>query len=251
MIARVTNQPTSSKSIDELLVYLFDGQSHPLTMPIATWLVASRRFTTFASTFRDKIRKKMRTMQEPEHLLDLRLELETAYLLLQERSLSVVYEPQLREVRGPDFAVSFTTSLTFMVEVTRLRAIHAQARTTPKSETSDRIADTMCSKLGQLLPQRSNVLLVGVDGSCPTQGDLQSALVRVQQRAEQNDSTLLRQHQFDDRADFFRQYQRLSEILVRGAQLHADEPAVAWINPQAKHPLPGRVRTALARSHTL
>jgi hypothetical protein len=246
MIARVTNQPTSSKSIDELLAYLFDGQPHPLTTPMGTWLAASRRFTSFANTFRDKIRKKLRTMQEQERLLDLRLELETAYLLLRERSLSVVYEPQLREVRGPDFAVSFTTSLTFMLEVTRLRT---QERATPLPDTSERIADTMCSKLGQLLPQRSNVLLIGIDGLCPTQGDLQAALLRIQQRAEQDDSTLLRQHRFRDRADFFRQYQRLSEILVRGSQLQTDEHAVAWVNPQAKHPLPGRVRTALYRSH--
>jgi hypothetical protein len=246
MNARVTNQPTSSKSIDELLVYLFDGQSHPLTTPMGTWLAASRRFTTFANTFRDKIRKKLRTMQEQERLLDLRLELETAYLLLRERSLSVVYEPQLREVRGPDFAVSFTTSLTFMLEVTRLRT---QGYATPP-DTSERIADTMCSKLGQLLPQRSNILLVGLNGPCPKQGDIQAALFRIQQRAEQNDSTLLRQHRFDDRADFFRQYQRLSEILVRGSRLlQKDEPVVMWINPQAKLPLPGRVRTALYRSH--
>lgn len=246
----MTNQPTSSKSIDELLAYLFDGQSHPLTTPMGTWLADSRRFTSFANIFRDKIRKKVRTMQEQERLLDLRLELETAYLLLRERSLSVVYEPQLREVRCPDFAVSFTTSLTFMVEVTRLRSLHAQARTTPKSDTSERIADTMCSKLGQLLPQHSNVLLVGVDGPCPMQGDLQAALLRIQQRAEQDDSTLLRQHRFRDRADFFRQYQRLSEILVRGSRLlQTDEPAVIWVNPQAKYPLPGRVRTALYRSH--
>lgn len=131
--------------IDELLTYLFDGQSHPLTTPIETWLASSRRFTAFVTTFRAKIRKKLRTIQEQESLPDLRLELETAYLLLQERPLSLVYEPpQCGQARCPDFAVTFTTSLTFMVEVTRLRAVQkrtsaqaqAQARATPSSDNA-------------------------------------------------------------------------------------------------------------------
>ena len=254
-------------SIDELLTYLFDGQAHSLTTPIATWLASSRRFTTFVTTSRDKIRKKLRAIQEQERLHDLRLELETAYLLLQERSLSLVYEPQpCGQVRCPDFAVTFTTRLTFMIEVTRLRAIQertaahaqAQARATPPPDTAltfplvgEHLADTLCSKLGQLLPQRSNVLLVGVEASCPTHSDLHAAMLRVQQRVERNDSMLLQRYRFRDRADFFRHYQRLSEILVRGSQLQADEPVAVWVNPQAKHPLPGRVRTVLYHSHTV
>lgn len=251
MIVRMNDQPARTKLMDELLIYLFAGQSHPIAAPMGIWLADSRRFTAFVNTFRDKIRKKLRTMQEQERLHDLRLELETAYLLLQEHSLSVVYEPQLGQVRCPDFAVSFTTSLTFMVEVTRLQA---QARATPSLDTSplvsERLADTMCSKLGQLLPQHSNVLLIGIDAPCPAHGDLHAALLRVQQRAERNDSVFLQQHGFRERAEFFRQYQRLSEILVRGSQLQADGPVMVWINPQAKYPLPGKVRTALYSSHT-
>lgn len=247
----MTNQPTSSKLTDELLGYLFDGQLHPLTTPMTSWLIDSRRFTAFVNTFRDKIRKKLRTMQEPERLHDLQLELETAYLLLRERSLSVVYEPQLGQIRCPDFAVSFTTSLTFMVEVTRLRSIQKQiSADTDPLVVSERLADTMCEKLGQLLPQRSNVLLIGVDTPCPTHNDLNAALLSVQQRAERNDSVFLQRRGFRDRTDFFHQYQRLSEILVRGSQLQADEPIVAWVNPQAKYPLPSKVRTALYCSHT-
>jgi len=248
MIARVTNQSASSKLIADLLIYLFDGQVHPLAAPMETWLKDSRRFTTFITNSRDKIRKKIRTMQEQEHVQDLWLELETAYLLLRERSLSLVYERQLGGARCPDFEVSFTTSLTFMLEVTRLRT---QAHTTPLPDISERIADTTCDKLGQLLPQRGNVLLVGVEGPCPTHGDLHAALVRVQKRAERNDAMFLQQKGFHDRADFFRQYQRLSEILVRGFQLQAGEPVVAWVNPQAKYPLPSKVRTVLHRSHTV
>src|SRR5262245_29015577 len=173
--------------IDELLSYLFDGKSHSLTTPMKTWLASSRRFTAFVTAFRNKIRKKLRVTQDQETLYDLRLELETAYLLLQERTLSLVYEPeQSRQVRSPDFAVTFTSSLTFMVEVTRLRSDEEK---TSVSLVGERLADTVCSKLGQLLSQRSNVLIVGVDTLSLTQSDLNTAMLRVQQRAERDDST--------------------------------------------------------------
>lgn len=256
MIADVNDQTASSKLAAELLIYLFDGQPHRLAPPMTAWLSSSRRFTAFAHTFRDKIRKKLRTMQEPERLQDLQLELETAYLLLQEKSLSVVYEPQLGQVRYPDFEVSFTTSLTFMVEVTRLQTVQKPtAAHLPSADAgtfvSERLADAVCSKLGQLLPECSNVIIAGIDSPCPALGEVQAAMLRVQQRAEQNDPLLLQQHRFRDRAGFFRLYQRLSEVIVRGPQLQADEPVLVWVNPQAKYPLPGRVRTALYHSHTL
>lgn len=252
---------------DELLAYLFDEQPHLLRPAMTTWLVSSRRFATFATTFRDKIRKKLRTTQDQESLLDLRLELETAYLLLNERTLSVIYEPQPpRQERAPDFAVSFTTSITCMVEVTRLRASHKRPAETAEYQTdtvpsvepalalplvTDRLADTICSKLSQLLPQRSNVLVVGVDALSLTSSELHAAMLRLQQRVETNDPGVLQRHRFRDRADFFRQYQRLSELLVRGTMLHADAPVAVWANPQARHPLPGKLRTALYRSHTV
>lgn len=252
--------------IDELLTYLFDGQSHLLAPSMAEWLASSRQFTAFVTTFRDKIRKKVRATQELESLLDLRFELETAYFLLQERPLSLLYEPQPGgQGRCPDFAVTFTTSLTFMVEVTRLRSVHkgtsastqTQARATPPLDTvltfpfaGERLTDTMCSKLRQLLPQRSNVLIIGVEDLSLTQSDLHAAMLRVQQRAEQNDVSLVQRHRFRDRADFFHHYQRLSEVLVRGVQRQASEPLIVWVNPQAKHPLPSKVRTVLYRSHT-
>ena len=228
---------------DDLLAYLFDGRPHLLAQPVATWLASSRRFATFATTFQDKIRKKIRTTPEHENLLDLQLELETAYLLLRERSLSVAYEPEMAKgIRSPDFAVSFTTSHTFMLEVTR---IQADAKSTPEA----RLAAAIAEKLGQLLPQRSNALLVGIEATELNLDDIQRALLGIQQRAEQNDQVFLRRHRFRDRADFFRHYQRLSEILVRQPQLDAGNSVVTWINPQAKHPLPSKVRNALYRSH--
>ena len=235
--------------IDELLTYLFDGQPHLLAPPMGTWLDSSRRFTAFVTTFRDKIRKKLRTTQDHETLYDLRLELETAYLLLQEGTLNLSYEPeQSKQVRSPDFAVTFTTSLTFMVEVTRLRAAPSSDNALTLPLESERLADAICSKLGQFLPKRSNVLIVGMDIPHITQSDLQAVMLRIQQRAERNDSAFWQRYGFRDRADFFHHYQRLSEVLVRGSKLQVREPVVVLLNPQAKYPLPGKVRTVLYRS---
>lgn len=231
-------------STDDLLTYLFDGKPHLLLQPMTVWLASSRRFVTFVTTFQDKIRKKLRTVQDTESLYDLRLELETAYLLFQERSLSVVYEPELSKgIRSPDFAVTFTTSLTFMLEVTRMQA-------DPKNTVNARLADTISSKLGQLLPQRSNILLVGIEAMDVTAADIRAATLGMQQRTEGNDAAFLQRYGFRDRADFFRQYQRLSEVIVRGPNFETTRSVVTWINPQAKHALPGKVRTALYRSHT-
>jgi hypothetical protein len=173
--------------------------------------------------------------------------LETAYLLLQERTLNLTYEPeQSKQVRSPDFAVTFTTSLTFMVEVTRLRGVITGA-IVPEGE---RLADAICSKLGQFLPQVGNILIIGVDGLYLTQSDLQALMLRLQQRAERSDATFWQRYGFRDRTSFFQNYQRLSEVIVRGSKWQADTSVITWINPQARYALPGKVRTALYRSHT-
>ena len=234
--------------INELSSYLFDGQPHLLIEPMTSWLTSSRRFAAFVNAHHTKIRKKLRVAQGEENIRDLQLELETAYLLLRERSLSLTYEPQHPDLgRSPDFAVSFTTSLVFMVEVTRLRS--AQPRTA--SGANDRFSDMLCSKLGQLLSQRSNLLVVGIEASQLADYELRGTILRIQQRAEGNDSTIIHKHGFRDRADFFQHYYRLSAILMRVTPMQANEPVVVWVNPQAKYPLPAKVRTVLSRSHTL
>jgi hypothetical protein len=232
---------------DELISYLFEGKPHPLAPLSTEWLSSSRRFTAFVKVFQDKIRKKIRVTHDPETILDLRLELETAYRILQEKTLSLIYEPQLAEkVRSPDFAVTFTTSLTFMLEVTRLR----MEQNVSLNSMSERISDAVCSKLGQLLPQRSNVLLIGVDSLQFTEDDLRTTMLRLQQRAEREDQAFFDRYRLRDRSDFFSLYLRLSEILVRGTNLKAGE-FITWANPQARHALPGRVRTVLYRSQGL
>ena len=233
---------------------------------MASWLAASRRFTTFVEANHSKIRKKIRTAPDPESLRDLQLELETAYLLLRERALSLVYEARPGKVgRSPDFAVRFTTSLEFLVEVTRLRPVEsippsgfvepdrpepAKAPASDDPQLANRFTDMLCGKLGQLLPGRVNLLLAGVDAPALPQLDLNPVMLRIQQRAEAGDPNVIRKHGFRDRAAFFSHYRRLSALLVRGIPLPAGEPLAVWDNPQTKFTLPARVRTALVRSHT-
>ena len=84
-----------------------------------------------------------------------------------------------------------------------------------------------------------------------THDELRDSMLRLQKRAEGNDASIVQRYGFRDRADFFNRYQRLSGILVRRIPLQAGDSAVLWDNPQAKHSLPAKVRTALVRSHTL
>jgi len=125
-----------------------------------------------------------------------------------------------------------------------------QPQTSPiRLSLEERLIDTVCGKLGQLLPQYRNILLVGADGLPFTADRLRTAMLDLQHRVERNDPIVLQRHDFRDRGDFFHHYHRLSEIVVRRPQLQADESVLGWINPQAKLPLPSKVRTALYRSH--
>jgi hypothetical protein len=235
---------------EELIAYLFDGKPHMLIPSMTKWLDSSRQFTAFVRTFQDKIRKKVRVTPDQETILDLHLELESAYLLLQERTLSLSYEPQLAEkVRSTDFAVSYTTSVTFMLEVTRLRTNQtATEKLSGPSAIGDRLSDAVCSKLGQFVHQQSNILLVGVNTLDIDPDEIRAAMLRVQQRVERNDAAFFQRYRFRDRTDFFKHYQRLSEILVRATDSHGTVALTTWVNSQAKSPLPSKVRTVLYRS---
>lgn len=228
-------------NVDDLHTYLFTGRSHALSPQMKSWLASSRRFASFVTVAGSKIRKKLRAAHDPESAADLRLELEAAYLLVQEHQFSIDYEPQSSQPRCPDFAVSFTTHSRFMLEVTRLRLTE-----TPTPLKPERLADTVCGKLGQFLTQHSNVLLIGSPAPI-TQAELHAALSKLQGRAERGDAALLERFQWRDRGDFFKYYRRLSEVLVCSPRR---TPPTVWVNSQAKHPLSSKVRTALYRSQT-
>jgi hypothetical protein len=245
---------------DELHAYLFDGAPHALALEMMRWLSSSRRFVAFVSAAHSKIRKKLRSAQTPESIADVRLELETAYLLLQERALGVLYEPQVPgQPRRPDFAVTYTTHSTFMLEVTRLRGASVEAHDAPPELVGphhpspvkpERLADTACNKLGQLMPLRSNVLLIACPAPVVTPDALQGVMLGLKRRVEHRDATPGDWPLFRDRGDFFDHYRRLSEVIVCGLPRQAGDALSIWVNPQAKHPLTSKVRTALYRSQT-
>jgi hypothetical protein len=236
---------------NELLSYIIGDQAHPFGPQLAEWMAASPRFKAFVTTYRNKIRKKIRGTRDAEGLKELSLELETAFALLRERRFEVEYEKYgVGKARGPDFAVTFRSRLLFNLEVTRLRA----GDTVVKGEAPERqyeiakLIDAVCGKLGQMLPSVINVLAIFPDDDRVDQGVVMLAMARLKERAERKDGEFLARKGFDGSQDFFKHYQRLSAILVRSAwNRDADTPTVLWANPQARHPLPPDLRVLLGK----
>lgn len=257
-------------SIDEVLDTLFEGRTHALAPVVAAWLASSRRFVRFVRDHETKIRKKLRAVQDAESIRDLHLELETAYQFTLAKTLTPVYEPETGTSRGPDFAVRFTTSLEFLVEVTRVRA---DAATSNKPEpgrpasidaepghdagealSDRRLAGVLASKLGQTVAGHANLLIVGVDAPPPPAEELDASLRRIRRRVETSDADTLRRQGFGGRGDYLRRVEALSAILVRTAPDPSRAPrgvpeaqVTLWTNPQAAVPLPTKVRSAVLR----
>ncbi len=231
----------------ELLGDLFGDASHPLRAAMECWLSTSRRYAGFVEAHGPKIRKKLHVRTDPESLNDLRLELETAFCLANDVAFSLVYEPAVAgRSAGPDFAVTYTTSLRFMLEVTRTQAFDAG---TPADDTAfDRLADVTCGKLRQLVPGMVNVLLIGARLEGHSAIPLSDVMIRLQRHAEQGDRKFFGRYGFASRSDFFAHYQRLSEVVVRDTAAAKSDTIVAWTNPQARQVMPTKVRTALLRN---
>jgi hypothetical protein len=230
---------------DPLVGYLFDEKPHILAEPMARWIESSRRFKDFADTYRDKIRKKIRITHSDSAIKDLEVELETAYRLLQQKRFAVVYEPYgSQKTRGPDFAVTFK-SISFNVEVTRISPDETEG--TPQ-EAALRLMDTVCDKLGQMRPGMINILAVAIDGRLFSALEIDQAMAQLKGRAEHKDAALFGRYGYVKPADFFKQYLRLSAILIRPTGQPQEKPAIIlWLNNQTKHPLPRPVQNILQR----
>ncbi|MEN9937729.1 MAG: hypothetical protein RLZZ387_4308 [Chloroflexota bacterium] len=245
-------------SADDLLVHLQLGPDHLLTAPLAAWVRDSRAFAAFAATYRDKIRKKIRGARDADSLRDLRSELEVAFLLLQEPRFTMVYEPAGQgKTRGPDFSVAFKGSVTFYIEVTRMRAAaRALGAELPDTERTalererirERLQDIVCGKLQQLPAGAANALVLVADGVPVEMADLSAAISQLRLRAEQSDEHVLKRGGFRGPPDFVQHYQRLSAVALR--RVAGGEPGVAlglWTNNQARHTLVASVQRCLGR----
>jgi hypothetical protein len=238
-------------TINELLVHILGDQPHALTEQLADWMAASSRFKAFVTSYRDKIRKKIRGARDAEGLRDLLLELATAYMLLEELRFTVEYEKYgLGKARGPDFVVTFKGRIPFNLEVTRLRAVNgsAEQRASGKQHAIGRFSDAVSGKLGQTLPGMINILLVAPDDDQIISADVLLAMIDLKARAERKDIQFFERKGFTSPSEFFKQFRQLSGILVRSsAPEQADKPAILWTNPQAKHPIPAALRAILQR----
>jgi hypothetical protein len=264
----MTASGRTQMTADELLIYIFGDQPHPLAAQLADWMAAAPRFKAFVATYRDKIRKKIRGTRDAEGLRDLLLELETAYILLQEQRLTVEYEKYgVGKARGPDFAVTYKTNVTFNVEVTRMRSSDGNGGwgqleqgysplKLPLPQNSEKVQqyeiskliDTVCGKLGQMLASMINVLVVIPDDGRLDNTDVMVAMARLQERAGRKEREFFARKGFSGPQDFYKYYHRLSGVLVRSSLDHgASKRPILWVNAQARHPIPADLRVILQK----
>ena len=236
---------------------IFDDPAHPLAASLAAWGVASPRYATFLAQHRDKIRKKARGARDPEALDDLALELAVARDLHRERLGEVGYEAHLPgRTRMPDFALTLRNGATVLIEVTRLRpatvaaadeASEAAPHPVADSAVADaRLALLVCGKLGQLVPNLPNLLVVGFPVELFALLDVEATMRALLARAERREWTPRERHYIRTPLDFFRPYRHLSGLLVRPwPPVVPALPAAFWTNRQATKPIPTRVRACL------
>jgi hypothetical protein len=224
---------------DDLLPYIFGNTRLPLAVQFAQWLRASPRFYTFAETYRDKIRKKVRGAADAEGYRDLEAELATAVFLVEERRFVVEYEKHgVGKQREPDFSVTFRTHVLFNVEVTRLRV--APTGTAPELS---KLTNTLCAKLGQLPPSVINVLALVTDAPVYSADDLAGVLGLLHTRATQTDDDFFLRRGLAGARDFLKLSSRLSAI-----RLSATGAApILWLPSTPRHPLPPDLTTILRK----
>jgi hypothetical protein len=231
---------------DQLVAYIFGDSRHLLVGPFGQWVEDSSRFKAFAETYRDKIRKKVRLIQEDESRSDLLAELETAYLLLQDRRCTVEYEKYgIGQQRGPDFAVTFRTRTIFNVEVKRLRPARLEAGIEAQNDPT-RMINAICDKLGQMPAGMINVLVLVTEDEGYDGAGVSSMMKSLKLRAEQRDDAFFVRRRFTSYRDFLQQYLQLSGLLLRsGWQAGTGSPPALWLNPEARRPIPPEIALML------
>jgi hypothetical protein len=237
-------------TIEELIAYVFGDAPSALATRCAGWAAASRRFKAFAESNRDKLRKKVRLARDAATVLDVEAEVTTAYRLVRDRRFAVTWEPPAPGGgRGPDFAVDFTTRLRFYVEVTRPR-LGGEATPPGEEQAAEgdepagaaRLAAAVCAKLGQLPPAAINVLVIA--GHEARTAGAARAMADLKRRAERRDEAYFARRGFASARAFVVASYRLSAILLPDEAAPPAPPGL-WLNPEATHPLPAPLRTAL------
>ena len=226
--------------IDDLLNSIFDGTNRALYRDFEGWVRSSRRFKAFATSYRTKIRAKLKSVRDAEGMQDLRSELETAVLLLREERFTLEYEKYAAsKQRGPDFTVTFKTHTPFNVEVRRMRGPElvegeAEARLW-------KLLAVVSDKVAQMPPSIVNLLWLAPEREA-SEADLDDAMAVLRQLGERKADAFFAHYGYDSAADFLKQYGRLSGIVLRRSR-----GDVVWLNPLARHKVSPEILTALQR----
>jgi sarcosine oxidase gamma subunit len=95
------------------------------------------------------------------------------------------------------------------------------------------------------------VLLVGLE-TAAVAADLAAAGKQIKLLADQKQEAFFTRRGFASAADFLRQYAKLSAVIARRTDGAArqSEALLLWLNPNARHPLPKDIQTALERALT-
>jgi hypothetical protein len=238
----MVKRPDQKMNARELLAFLCEDPTHEAATIITPWILEARQFHAFAVTHRAKIRKKLRTATTQESLRSVLLELEVARHFVTDRRCLVEYE-RYGQGRGrrPDLTVTFRTRTVVNLEVTQVQAPGAE---TPEWE--EKLIGLVCYKLGQMMSESLNVLVVAPEsGSLPIE-EVTRAMKRLKERMEQRESDFPARFGFADPAGFFKQFQWLSGIVVwKSQEQEMGEGKSLWANPQARRPLPAAMASLL------
>lgn len=222
-------------AIGQLASDLLNGwRDDALADELVGWLHGSRRFRAFAETYRDKIRKKLRSAADDESRRDVRAELQAARLLLADRRLALVFEAYGAGKGGPDFSVTFRGERPFNLEVTRPRGV-------PANWTE---GGPILPKLRQLPPSAPNMLLVAADAPSAEAFDAAAAARGLTQRAEASDHAFFTRRGLDGTRGFLQRFQRLGAVTVWCEGAIGDGRAGLWHNPAARIAVPARAARA-------
>jgi hypothetical protein len=235
-MAPMSSTPAPPPSIIRLAQALTDR--HPddaLVHDLTGWLSSTPRFRAFATTYRAKIHKKVRSASDAESLRDVRAELLAARLLLTDKRFAIEYEAYGSGKGGPDLTVTFRSTTTFNVEVTRLR----------KSPEPGAIGATLLAKLRQLPPSAPNVLVLA--SARPASAvDVGDAVRALRVRADARDDASFERSGSESSRGFYERFLRLSAVIGWSDEPSGGDPPGLWSNPSARIPLPERVGRACA-----
>jgi hypothetical protein len=230
-------------TLDDLLNNIFDGKRPALYTEFEGWVRTSRRFKAFATSYRGKIRTKLKSVRDEAGMKDVRAEFETASVLLREDRFTLEYEKYaVLKQRGPDYTVTFKTHTPFNVEVRRVR--NSELQEGDAEAHIVKLMHVLCDKVGQMPPSIVNLLWLTAEQEIPEENLIQANKI-LRQLAENKVEEFFTRRGFDNAADFLKQYRQLSGIV-----LHRTGTNVVWLNSLARHKAPPDIVLAIHRLET-